>query len=219
MADESPESQSEAERATKTPSDPFLQTGLSPSDAHMAETAFNALGPMVEADKERRERALEEPSLGEAAQNAGLTSEQGAMAEAAFTALGPMVEADRQRREGVTDGAVDGATDAGIGDSFGNAIAQGVEAGLAEQPSTFDDSSGDSSGDAWGDSGGGSFEDRSPDELDPGFSLPDDSGSPDPADMDRGFTPTPTEHMDFSEDEVEPITANTQSDDSGFFEE
>ena len=156
----------------------------------------------------------------------------------AYDALTPMVELDRQRRAEATEGRAEQAsqsvteaaqraghtpTEAAQAQHAYDALTPMVELDRQRRAEATDGDSTATLGDPWGDAAskldGGSFEDRSPEELDPGFTPRDDGNSPNPADMDRGFTPTPRTQMTFDDDEGETITAGSSDSgmsDSGF---
>jgi hypothetical protein len=180
----------------------------------------------------------ESKTVTEAALRAGNTPTEAAQAQHAYDALTPMVELDRQRRAEATDGGADKAsqtvteaaqragntpTEAAQAQHAYDALTPMVELDRQRRAEATDGDSVATLGDPWGDAAskldGGSFEDRSPEELDPGFSLHDDGNSPNPADMDRGFTPTPRAQLTFDDDEGETITAGSSDSgmsDSGF---
>ena len=141
---------------------------------------------------------------------AGHAPTEAAQAQHAYDALTPMVELDRQRRAEATEGGADKApqsvteaaqraghtpTEAAQAQHAYDALTPMVELDRQRRAEATDGDSTATLDDPWGDAAsrldGGSFEDRSPEELDPGFTLQDDGNSPNPADMDKGFTPTP----------------------------
>jgi hypothetical protein len=193
----------------------------------MSDFAFEALKPMVEADRQRRAET----------EGAGLEHESVHESRGA-TDEGSWLDGVRRGiQEGVEQSGLEhesrGATDDG---NWLDGVRRGIQDGL-EQSGLEHESSGATDDGNWidgvgrgieSDGGvgnvdnvdGNQFDERSPAEMDRGFSLPDDGGRS-PAELDPGFTLP--EHIDFDESDVDMASdtglgADDSGGDSDFFE-